>query len=76
MRKVPLPGGRGPELMTEAELILYLRIPEVSKARNYSNVIENLKRFHGLPCIHISKQPLYPLEAIRQWVQEKITREQ
>ncbi len=64
-----------PELLTEAELIRYLRIPEVSNASDYGNVIDNLKRVHGLPCIHISKQPLYPLEAIRQWVQEKTAKE-
>jgi hypothetical protein len=62
--------------MTQLELIQYLRIPEVSTASNYDNVVDNLKRFHGLPCIHISKQPLFPLEAIRHWVQEKLIREQ
>jgi hypothetical protein len=64
-----------PDLLTETELIQYLRIPLVSKAADYGNVVDNLKRFHDLPCIHISKQPLYPLEAIRRWVQEKIIRE-
>lgn len=73
--------GRGgyvpcPELLTEAELIQYVRIPLVSSAADYGNVIANLKRVHGLPCIHISKQPLYPLEAIRRWVQEKTAKEQ
>ncbi|MDI6451795.1 hypothetical protein [Anaerobaca lacustris] len=73
--------GRGgyvpcPELLTEAELIQYLRIPLISGAADHGNVITNLKRMHGLPCIHISKQPLYPLEAIRLWVQEKIAKEQ
>ena len=32
------------ELMTEDELIVYLRIPEVSKSKDYHNVVENLKR--------------------------------
>ncbi len=64
-----------PELLTETELIQYLRIPLVSNATDYGNVIDNLKRMHGLPCIHISKQPLYPLDAVRQWVQEKTTKE-
>jgi hypothetical protein len=81
----PMAGMRGddrggyvpcPESLTEGELIQYLRIPLVSSAADYGNVIGNLKRMHGLPCIHISKQPLYPLEAIRQWIQEKITKEQ
>ena len=33
-----------PDLMTEAEAIAFLQIPEISKAGNYRNVIENLKR--------------------------------
>ena len=73
----PLPDGNGgftpcPEIMTEDELIRLLRIPEISKARNYHNVIEHLKRFHDLPCIHICRQPLYLLGAVRQWVRERI----
>ena len=59
----PLPEGSGdfslcPELMTEEELIRFLRIPLISKSEDYVNVIENLKRMHNLPCIHICKQPL------------------
>jgi integrase len=65
-----------PEVLTEAELIRYLRIPQVSNAGNFRNVVGNLKRIHGLPCIHISKQPLYPLETVRQWLREKATKEQ
>ena len=64
-----------PELMTEHELIRFLRIPEVSHSRHQHNVVANLKRFHDLPCIHISKTPLYPLPAIRRWVDDKIERE-
>jgi len=60
-----------PELMTEEEVICFLRIPEISKAANFKHVIENLKRMHNLPCIHICRQPLYPLEAIKKWVKEK-----
>ena len=63
------------ELMTQDELIKFLRIPEVSKAANHKNVIANLKRMHGLPCIHISRQPLYPREAIRKWIEEKMSSE-
>jgi len=65
-----------PEIMSQPELIEYLRIPEVSTAGDYSNVVDNLRRSHGLPCSHISKQPLFPLEAIRQWVREKPVKEQ
>jgi len=72
-----LPDGQGgftpcPALLTEDELIRLLRIPEISKARNYHNVIAHLKRYHGLPCIHICRQPLYPLEVVVQWVRERM----
>ena len=60
-----------PDLLTEEELIEFLRIPEVSKAKNHHNVIENLKRMHGLPRIHLCGKPLYPIEAIKKWVKEK-----
>jgi len=64
------------ELMTQSELIEYLRIPEVSKTDNYDNVIGNLKRMHDLPCIHICKQPLYPIDAVRRWIEKKLIKEQ
>ncbi len=64
-----------PELMTEEELVRFLRIPIISKAGNHKNVVENLKRMHDLPCIHISKQPLYPLPAVRKWIDEKCEKE-
>jgi hypothetical protein len=78
---IPLPDGHGgfmpcPELMTEEELIRFLRIPLISKAEDYGNVIENLKRMRGLPCIHICKKPLYPLNAVRKWIEEKLSKEQ
>jgi len=59
------------ELMTEEELIVFLRIPELSKAKKYQNAIYNLKRVHNLPRIHICGQPLYPIGAIREWIQKK-----
>jgi len=72
-----LPDGNGgvrpcPELLTEAELIAFLRIAEVSKAKDHRHVIAHLKRMRGLPCIHIARQPLYPIAAIRQWIQEQV----
>lgn len=75
-----LPDGNGgfrpcPQLLTEDELIRFLRIPEVSKAKDHHHVIENLKRMHDLPCIHICKKPLYPFEAVRRWVLEKVRKE-
>ena len=63
-----------PVLMTESELIEFLRIPKVSKAKNYHNVINNLKRFHDLPRVHICGQPLYPREAIQEWIRDKTTK--
>lgn len=71
-----LPNGNGefapcPELLTESEVVQFLRIPEVSKSKNYHNVVENLKRMHDLPRVHMCGKPLYPLEAIRQWIKEK-----
>ena len=60
-----------PDLLTEEELIKFLRIPSVSKAGDYHNAIENLKRMHSLPRIHICGKPLYPVGAIRKWIEEK-----
>jgi len=67
--------GHTPELMTEQELIQFLRIPEVATTGKYKNVVDNLKRMHGLPSIHICKQPLYPLNAVRKWISEKLKKE-
>lgn len=65
--KVTMPNGKPcPALLTEQELIEFLRIPEVSKAKEYRHVVANLKRVHDLPCIHIGRQPLYPLESVLQ----------
>ncbi len=61
------------ELMTESELIHFLRISEVSNSKNHHNVIENLKRMHNLPRIYICGKALYPQEAIREWIRQKTT---
>ena len=60
-----------PELLTEAELIRLLRVPEVSKANDYSNVIANLKRMHDLPRIHLCGKTLCPTREIMKWIIEK-----
>ena len=52
------------ELMTESEVIQFLRIPEISNSKDYHNVIENLKRVRGLPRIHIYRKVLYPKKAV------------
>ncbi len=58
-------------LLTEDELIEFLRIPHISKAKNYHNVIAHLKRYRNLPYIHLCRQPLYPVQAILRWIEEK-----
>jgi hypothetical protein len=62
-----------PTVMTEDELIRLLRIPEVSKATDYQHVIENLKRRHGLPRIHLCGKAVYLTEAVKQWLQQPVT---
>ena len=59
-----------PDLMTEDELVLFLRIPEVSKAKDYHNVIRNLVYMRDLPSIEICNHLLYPRTAILKWVEE------
>ena len=60
-----------PELLTEEELIVFLRIPEISGSQNYHNVIEHLKKVRGLPRIHISHKVLYPKKAVLDWVEKE-----
>jgi hypothetical protein len=59
------------ELMTESEVIHFLRIPEISNSKNYHNVIEHLKKFRGLPRIHICRKALYPRKAILEWMEKE-----
>ena len=73
-----LPDGNGgftpcPDLLTEEELIAFLRIPQISKSKDYHNVVENLKRMHGLPRIYICGKTLYLREEIMEWVKKKTT---
>jgi hypothetical protein len=65
----------GLSLMTEEELIEFLRIPEISKAKNHGYVIENLRRMHDLPCVHICRQPLYPLKSVLEWLDQQVEKE-
>ena len=62
-----------PDLMTEEELVQYLRIPEVSRADPH-NVVENPKRARNLPRFPLCNKVLYPLKAVREWI-DKNTRE-
>ena len=59
--------------MTEEELIRFLRIPEISTAANHRHVIENLKRVHGLPRIHLCGKTVYVTDSVRQWLQQHVT---
>lgn len=63
------------DLMTQAELIAYLRIRELSKSESPDNVIDNLRRMRGLPVLHLCRQPMYWRPAIDQWIEDQITRE-
>jgi len=62
-----------PQLMTEQELIQFLRIPEVSTASDYHNVVKNLIRFKDLPRIQICKRLLFPKKAILEWIEKNTT---
>ena len=73
-----LPGLAGavvpcPAVMTEEELIRFLRIPEISTAANHSHVVQNLKRVHGLPRIHLCGKTVYLTDAVKQWLQQQVT---
>ncbi len=63
--------GSYPALLTEAELIRMLRIPEVSVAIDYHNVIKNLIRFRDLPRVRMGKKLLFPRRAIMKWIEQE-----
>jgi len=67
-------GGFGlcPTVMTEEELIRFLRIPEISNAKNQRNVIENLKRKHALPRIHLYGKAVYLTDAVTGWLESHL----
>ncbi len=62
-----------PQLMTQNELVRFLRIPEISAAKNQHNVIEHLKRYRSLPRIRLCNKTLYPLNAILEWIEKETT---
>ena len=61
-----------PDLMTEQELVQFLRIPQVSKAADYSNVVKNLIRMRGLPKLELCNKLLYPRQAVLKWVEDEV----
>jgi hypothetical protein len=64
-----------PVLLTEVELSRLLRIPELDRPAECSVIIGNLRRAQGLPCVHVSRQPLYPLSAVLKWLDDKAQKE-
>ena len=60
-----------PQLMTQTELVRFLRIPEISAAKDQHNVIEHLKRYRDLPRIRLCNRTLYPLNAILEWIERE-----
>ena len=73
-----LPDGNGgfvpcPAVMTEEEVIRFLRIPEISKANDHRNVIANLKRMHNLPRVHLCGKTVYLTETVKQWLEGRVT---
>ena len=73
---LPTPnGGFGPcpTVMTEEELVRFLRIRKISSPANYRNVVENLKRMHGLPRTHLCGKTVYLTHSVKQWLQQRVT---
>ena len=65
-----------PDIMTEPELIEYLRISEVKRSNNPNNpkrYVQRLKSLRGLPRISICNSTLYPLKAVREWVDKQVS---
>jgi hypothetical protein len=62
-----------PAIMTEDELIRFLRIPEISHAANHRHVIENLKRNHGLPRICLCGRTVYLTDSVKAWLESQVT---
>ena len=60
-----------PHLMTENDLIQFLRIPQLSTATDYHNVIKNLIRFRDLPRIQICNKLLFPKKAVLEWIDKE-----
>jgi hypothetical protein len=60
-----------PDLLTTAELILFLRIPEISKAKDCNNVVDNLVRMRGLPRIQLCNKLLFSRQAVLEWVNKQ-----
>ncbi len=67
---LPDPNGRFspcPTLITEEEVISFLRIPDISSAKNHRHIIENLRCKHDLPRIHLCGKAVYLTDAAKAW---------
>jgi len=51
----------------------FLRIPEISSARNHRHAIENLKRNHGLPRVHLCGKTVYLTDSVKAWLEKHVT---
>lgn len=67
---LPSPGSF-PDLMTEDQLVQFLRIPEITNASDYHNVVKNLIRMRNLPRIQICNKLLFPKKAVLEWVEKQ-----
>lgn len=54
-----------PAVMSEEELVRFLRLPKISKAANHRHVIETLKRNHRLPRIHLCGKSVYLADSVK-----------
>ena len=60
------------DLMTEEELVEFLRIFQISSSTDYSNVVKNLIRFRDLPRVAICNRLLFPRKAILEWIEKEV----
>ena len=60
-----------PDLLTIDEVIQFLRIPEVSTATDYHNVIKNLIRMRNLPRFPMCNNLLFPKAAVLEWIEKE-----
>ena len=60
-----------PDLLTEQELVQFLRIPDVSNSKDHHNVVKNLIRMRDLPRLQICKKLLFPKKAVLEWIEQE-----
>jgi len=63
-----------PDLMTEQELVQFLRIPHVTTSKDHHNVIKNLIRMRDLPRIKLCGRRLFPRQAVLEWIEKETTK--